>query len=472
MKGRNRRKPSKKSKPKEKYNDYTHLPTNEYEYIPLKGKKGICSFKYKKCYILLIVLLIFIIIFIKLVFYINDILKSHIDDDKNIIIYKNIVKDIKELRENKTKKKLNTTECIFWENNTKVNLTKNEEEIASYENMTPTFAYKDLLYKRRRPKVSLIIPVYNQEKYIKKIYVSIENQNLKSLEIIFVDDFSSDNSAKVIKELMEIDKRIVYIKNKENKGAFHSRNIGVLNSKGEYVFCADVDDYLLNDILYKSYITSITYDLDVLQFYVMAGDFKKNIWWKVLRYSSGIIRGNAVKDIFFKGTTRNTWDKFVKRKVFIKSIEFMDKKFRKDKFVVYNDDVSIFGLLETAKSFGFLEEIGYIYNWAVPNSTTHKYQDMKYTNEIFKSCFTIMEYFYKQTEDSQFEKRQGFSFFTGKIKYYYSKNIEYLTDGFDYIISVLDLYLSSTFYNENQKKTLKKFKDDIISAKKKRNGLK
>jgi len=471
MKAKNRKsKPSKKSRSKEKYNEYIYLPTNENENIPLKRKKGIFSFKYNKIYIKLIAILIFIIIFFKLLFYIIDIINSHIDDKENIIIYKNIVEDINELRRNKTKKKLNTTECIFWENNTIVNITKIEEEIASYENMTPTFAYKDLLYKRRRPKVSLIIPVCNQEKYIKKIYVCIENQNLKSLEIIFVDDFSSDNSSNVIKELMEVDKRIVYIKNKENKGAFHSRNIGVLNSKGEYIFCADVDDYLLNDILYKSYKTSIAYNLDILQFYVMAGDFKKNIWWKVLRYRSGIIRGNEVKDIFFKGTTRNTWDKFVKREIFVKSIEFMGNKFRKDKFVVYNDDVSIFGLLEKAKSFGFLEEIGYIYNWAVPNSTTHKYQDIKYTNDIFKSCFTIMEYFYEQTENNKFEKIQGFSFFSRKVKYYYSKNIEYLTEGFDYIISVLDLYLNSSFYNEEQKKALKEFKDSIISAKKKKTG--
>jgi len=466
MKSRHRKaRSSKKSKPKEKYDDYIYLPTNENESAPIKRKKGIFSFKYNKIYIQLIVILIFIIIFIKLAFYIIDISTSHIDDDKNTIIYKNVVKDIKELRENKAKTKLTTTDCIFWKNNTIVNVAKIEEEITSYENKSPTFGYKDLLYKRKRPKVSVVIPVFNQEKFIKKMYVCIENQDLKSLEIIFVDDCSSDNSSNIIKELMEIDKRIVYIQNKENKGVFHSRNIGVLNSKGEYVFCADVDDYLLNDILYKSYITSITYDLDVLQFYVMAGDLKINAWWKFLKYRSGIMRGTEVKDVFFRGTSHNTWDKFVKREVFVKSIGFMGKKFRNDKLVVYNDDVSIFGLVKAAKSYGFLEEIGYIYNRAVRNSITNKYKDIKYTNEIFKSCFTIMEYFYEQTENNKYEKSQGFTFFSGKIRYYYKDNIKYLTDGFDYIISVLDLYLNSNFYNEAQKKSLNEFKDSIISAK-------
>ena len=73
---------------------------------------------------------------------------------------------------------------------------------------------------------------------------------------------------------------------------------------------------------------------------------KKNVFWKVLKYKSGIVRYEKVKEIFFKGTTRNTWDKFVKRKVFINSIKFMHNKFKKEKYVVYNDDVSIFGLIQ------------------------------------------------------------------------------------------------------------------------------
>jgi len=383
---------------------------------------------------------------------------------EKIINYENEVIDLRKIYG--IKRSVTTTEKIFWKNNTKVNITKIEEEIKSYENMEPTFTNKEDLYKRENPLVSLIIPIYNQENFIKKMYGCIEHQSLKNIEIIFVDDFSSDNSSNVISELMNIDKRIVYIKNQENKGVFYSRNIGAINSKGEYVYCADVDDYILNDILIKSYITSITYDLDVLQFYVMAGDFKNNVFWKVLKYKDGIMRGNQVKDIFFFGTTRNTWDKFVKRKVFIKSIDFMDKKFHNDKYVVYNDDVAIFGLLESAKSYGFLEEIGYIYNWAVSNSTTHKYKDIQYTNSVFKSSFTIMEYFYEQTNEN-YEKIAGFNFFEKKVYNVYLEQIKYLNDGFDYIIKILDLYVNSQFYNESQKKKLKLFRDRILEVKSK-----
>ena len=363
----------------------------------------------------------------------------------------------------KTNAYLITSQKIYWKNNKMINIKKINEEIQSYENISININNKQDLIRRKYPKVSLIIPVYNQAQYIKRIYSNILNQTLKDIEIIFVDDLSTDNSASIIKELMEEDKRIVYIKNRENMGAFFSRNNGVINSRGEYVLLVDIDDFLLNDILLKSYETAKMYDLDILQFYVMAGDIKKNVFWKVLKYKSGIVRYEKVKEIFFRGTTRNTWDKFVKRKVFINSIKFMNNKFKKEKYVVYNDDVAIFGLIQSAQSYGFLEEIGYFYNWAVPNSTTHKYEDKKYINDIFRCCFTIMEYFYEQTKNKANEKIAGYTFFKFKVHKVYLKDVKYLTEGFDYIIKILDLYLNSNYYSNFQKKYLNEFKNAVLN---------
>ena len=304
-----------------------------------------------------------------------------------------------------------TSQPIYWKNNRYININKINEEIKNYENISFNFEKEENLYKREKPKVSLIIPVYNQQQFIRRIYSNIVNQNLKDIEIVFIDDFSMDNSSKIISELMEIDKRIIYIKNEENRGVFYSRNIGVLHSTGEYVLCVDIDDFILNDILIKSYETAKLYNLDILHFYVMAGDIKNNIFWKVLKFRSGIIRYEKVKNVFFYGTTRNTWDKFVKREVFEQSINFIDVKFKNENYVVYNDDIAIFALFKSAESYGFLEEIGYFYNWGIPNSTTHIYQDKKYVNEIFKCSFTIMECYYKQTNNNYKEKKAGYFFF-------------------------------------------------------------
>ena len=363
-----------------------------------------------------------------------------------------------------------TSKPIFWKDNKHIDINKMDKEIKNYEKFDLDFKNSEIIFKSEKPKVSLIIPVYNQEQFIKRIYSNILNQTLKDIEIVFIDDFSIDNSSKIISELMEIDKRITYIKNEKNRGAFYSRNIGVLNSLGEYVLCVDIDDFLLNDILIKSYETAKEYNLDIVQFYVMAGDIKENIFWRVLKYKSGIIRNEKVKDVFFRGTTRNTWDKFVKREVFIKSINFLDINFRNRNYVVYNDDVTIFALFKSAESYGFLEEIGYFYNWGVPNSTTHIYLDKNYVNDIFKCGFTIMECYFKQTNNNYIEKNAGYVFFIGKFLREHKNKLNHLTKRFDYIIKILDLYINNKYCKLRKKRILRNFRKDVINIKLKKNN--
>ena len=74
---------------------------------------------------------------------------------------------------------------------------------------------------------------------------------------------------------MKKDKRILYLKNKKNRGQFNSRNKGVLYSKGEFVIIIDPDDFLLNNILIKCYKKAIQFNLDIVQFYHLIGDVKK-----------------------------------------------------------------------------------------------------------------------------------------------------------------------------------------------------
>lgn len=92
------------------------------------------------------------------------------------------------------------------------------------------------------PKVSIIIPVYNTEKYIKETIDSVLNQNFKDFEIIVVDDCSKDESLKIIKEIAKKDKRIKIFKNKKNKGRASAVNIGFKHARGEYITFSDADD--------------------------------------------------------------------------------------------------------------------------------------------------------------------------------------------------------------------------------------
>lgn len=103
------------------------------------------------------------------------------------------------------------------------------------------------------PKISVIIPVYNAEKYLEQCISSIANQTMKDIEILAINDGSTDNSLNILDQLSLQYKGILKIFNKENGGAGSARNIGLENAKGEFIKFVDADDYLIVDILEKMY---------------------------------------------------------------------------------------------------------------------------------------------------------------------------------------------------------------------------
>lgn len=92
-------------------------------------------------------------------------------------------------------------------------------------------------------KISVIIPVYNVEKYIEKCLKTILNQTYKNIEIILIDDGSTDNSGKICDIYAKKDNRIK-VKHIKNKGVSNARNIGILEASGDYITFVDSDDYL------------------------------------------------------------------------------------------------------------------------------------------------------------------------------------------------------------------------------------
>ena len=92
------------------------------------------------------------------------------------------------------------------------------------------------------PKVSVIIPCYNTEKYLKECLDSVINQTLKDIEIICINDGSTDNSLEILKEYAQKDERIKLI-DRENKGVAKSRNEGIRKVTGQFVCFMDPDDY-------------------------------------------------------------------------------------------------------------------------------------------------------------------------------------------------------------------------------------
>lgn len=100
--------------------------------------------------------------------------------------------------------------------------------------------------------ISIIVPVYNVEQYLRKCIDSLVNQTYTNLEIILVDDGSIDNSGAICDSYAKMDKRIKVI-HKDNGGLSDARNVGIKNSMGEYVALVDSDDYVENNYISELY---------------------------------------------------------------------------------------------------------------------------------------------------------------------------------------------------------------------------
>lgn len=110
-------------------------------------------------------------------------------------------------------------------------------------------------------KISVIVPVYNVEKYLRRCLDSVINQTLKDIEIICVDDGSTDSSFEILKEYAKEDGRIQLIQ-KENGGLSSARNAGIRVAKGEYIGFVDSDDWIDPNFYEKLYAAAKKYDAD------------------------------------------------------------------------------------------------------------------------------------------------------------------------------------------------------------------
>lgn len=120
-------------------------------------------------------------------------------------------------------------------------------------------------------KISVIVPVYNVEKYLKECLDSILSQSLKDIEVICVNDGSTDNSGDILNDYQKMDKRIKII-TQENKGLSSARNHGMDVATGEYITFIDSDDYFTDDALKKLYDVTCEKNVDFTLFKLLNFD--------------------------------------------------------------------------------------------------------------------------------------------------------------------------------------------------------
>lgn len=195
------------------------------------------------------------------------------------------------------------------------------------------------------PKVSVIIPVYNTEQYLRRTLTSIQRQTLKDIEIICVDDSSADHSYDLIVHLSKSDSRI-RVFSVEHRGAGGCRNYGLFVAQGAYIYFMDSDDYLEEEALEVCYNTAERDNLDVLLFNgvseFLTPELGRKFWryrsqyWRDRKYSDIVMDG---KELFFRLYTRAQY--FASPCLFFLSKNFLLKQeFSFETGIIYEDNIS------------------------------------------------------------------------------------------------------------------------------------
>lgn len=230
--------------------------------------------------------------------------------------------------------------------------------------------------------ISIIIPVYNAERYIEKTINSILNQSFKDIEIVIVNDGSTDNSHNICADYAVKDSRIKYFK-RENKGVSAARNYGIDAAKGDWIAFVDADDYIDKDTLKRVYDVIKEDNADVVIFgYVkekinakLTSDFKFTD--NVMDYSER----NFYCELLFNNKVKGfSWNKVYKK-------EILDSKnIRFDKDVYINED-----LLFNVQYFQYVEKIRYIDSGVYHYVTTPEAATVSALNEKHLTSFIAYE---------------------------------------------------------------------------------
>ncbi len=209
------------------------------------------------------------------------------------------------------------------------------------------------------PKLSIIIPVYNVEKYVSNCLESILNQPFKDLEVICVNDGSSDKSLSVLQEYKNRDERIIII-DKKNEGSGVARNSALAIARGEYIFFVDGDDWIEENSLDKMISEADKLQTDILIFGGLSyyeekgrkGGYSANKLPK--KYLNKIFSSEDIKKDVFKFPS-TAWTKLYRREFLMKNnIKFQEIK-------VGQDQLPFFHSMITAEKIALLPQNLYCY---------------------------------------------------------------------------------------------------------------
>lgn len=204
-------------------------------------------------------------------------------------------------------------------------------------------------------KVSIIVPVYNTSKYLSRCIDSLLSQTLKEIEIIVVNDGSTDDSLQILRKYQALNPNKIYVYNTENEGVSHARNYGVTKSSGQYLWFVDSDDCVepnACEVLFEK-ANKDNNDLVLFSRYDVNGETGEKIGNRTFHYNQNFTIREKPYELL--KLSPFPWNKFIKKELF-DGIEFPEK--------IRFEDLPISFILATkAKSIGVVND--FFYNYTV-----------------------------------------------------------------------------------------------------------
>ena len=229
--------------------------------------------------------------------------------------------------------------------------------------------------------ISVIIPIYNVEEYLEECLESIQHQTYTDIEVILVNDGSTDNSKEICERYCRQDNRFKLI-NQENQGLSEARNVGVRVSMGEYIFFVDSDDVIKTDIL-ETLLPLMTEDVDIVG--CNHSSQKEDL---TLQTNPNIVfQGNsseALSNCLTYGPVKHfAWAKLYRRNI-VEVVPFL-------KGLLYEDVYTGVANLKFIRNIVIIDTIGYYYRIRPNSIVRQKYS--KKNLDIFKVCDSLLEEF-------------------------------------------------------------------------------
>lgn len=247
------------------------------------------------------------------------------------------------------------------------------------------------------PIFSIIIPVYNSERYVERCAKSIENQTFQDYEVIFVDDGSNDSSKEFCTEISQRDRRFLCLE-KAHGGASAARNYGIVHAEGEYVVFVDADDYIKEEMLEELYLTIYTGTHPELCFmsshYVVSG-------------------GECNKNVVFK------LDKTYNKEEGVLAKDFLEMVTKKE-----NHMPGSTCLLVCNREFLFQNDLEFADNLAWSEDTDFAFRTLAYANNI--KCCEYCGYCYFIENNSSISKQITLKKALGRMDVYFNWSLYFL----------------------------------------------